>query len=193
MRRIVVLAAMLAVLGMVSQGAEAGNRGTGFRHISPHVGATFHGFKLRRPGFVGKRNALKFGRARLFKPRPFSRFGRSGLVLKFSDGAFALQFGHVPHFKPHPFGLGHGGLLFRFGAWRHFKPLRPRGLTVGKPWQHLRSRHLTGFDDSSWGSEPSRHGAAPIPASFEAVLRQLEEQGFRHVPKLLREQSDWQP
>jgi hypothetical protein len=42
-------------------------------------------------------------------------------------------------------------------------------------------------------SEPSRHGAAPVPASFEAVLRQLEEQGFRHVPKLLREQSHWQP
>jgi hypothetical protein len=110
MRRIVVLAAMLAVLGMVSQAAEAGNRGTGFRHISPHVGAKFHGFKLHRPGFVGKRNAFKFGKARLFKPRPFSRFGRSGLVLKFSDGAFALQFGHVPHFKPHPFGLGHGAL-----------------------------------------------------------------------------------
>jgi hypothetical protein len=205
MRKIAVLAAMLAVLGMASQAADAGNRGAGFRHISPHVGAKLHGFKLHhrgflgkhsivklhRPGFFGKRSIVKFGKPRLFKPRHFSRFGRSGFVFKFSDGSFAFRFGHVPHFKPNPF--RHGGLLFKFGNQRHFKPLHPRGFAVGKPWQHFRSGHLTGFDDSSWGSEPSRHGAVPGPASFEAVLKQLEEQGFRYVPRLLREQSRWQP
>jgi hypothetical protein len=119
MRRIVVLAATLVVLGMVSQAAEASNRGTGFRHISPHVGAKFHGFKLHRPGFVGKRNAFKFGKARLFKPRPFSRFGRSSLVS--SSTTELSRYGRPrPALKAHPFGLGHGGFLFKFGARRHF-------------------------------------------------------------------------
>jgi hypothetical protein len=46
-----------------------------------------------------------------------------------------------------------------------------------------------GFDDSPWGSEPSPHGAVQGRASFEAVLKQLEGQGFRHVPGLLAETS----
>ena len=183
MRKIAVLAAMLAVLGMASQAADAGNRGTGFRHISPHVGAKLHGFKLHRPGFFGKRSIVKFGESRLFKPRHFSRFGRSGFVFKFSDGTFAFRFGHVPHFKPHPF--GHGGHLLKFDDRQHFKPSHRRGFAFGEP------RRL--FDDSLWDSERVPRGTVPGPGSFEAVLKQLEEQGFRHVPKLLREQSHWQP
>ena len=61
MRKIAVLAAMLAVLGMASQAADAGNRSAGFRHVSPHVGAKLHGFKFHRPGFFGKRSIVKFG------------------------------------------------------------------------------------------------------------------------------------
>jgi hypothetical protein len=190
MHKIAVLAAMLAVLGMASQAADAGNRGAGFRHISPHVGAKLHGFKLHRPGFFGKRSIVKFGESRLFKPRHFSRFGRSGFVFKFSDGTFAFRFGHVPHFKPNPF--RHGGRFLKFGNRRHFKPWHGRGFAFGEP-RRFRSAHLMGFDDRWRGSEPSWHGAVPVPASSEAVLKQLEEQGFRHVPRLLREQSHWQP
>jgi hypothetical protein len=143
---------MLAVLGMVSQAAEAGNRGIGFRHMSPHVGAKFHGFKLHRPGFVGKRNAFKFGKPRLFKPRPFSRFGRSSLVFEFDDGTFALRFGHVPRLKPHAFGRGHGGRFVKFGDWLHFKPWHRRGFAFGKS-RRFQSAHLIGFDDRRRGSE----------------------------------------
>jgi hypothetical protein len=200
MRKIVVLAAMLAVLGMPSQAAEAGNRGAGFRHISPHVGAKLHGFKLHRPGFFGKggivkihrpgffgkRSIVKFGKARLFKPRHFSRFGRSGLVFKFSDGTFAFRFGHVPHFKPHPF--GHGGRFLKFGDRRRFKPSHRRGFAFGEP-RRFRSAHVMSFDDRGRGSERPPRGTVPGPASFEAVLKQLEEQGFRQVTRLLRERS----
>jgi hypothetical protein len=63
MRKIAVLAAMLAVLAMASQGAEAGNRGVGFRHISPHVGAKLHGFKLHRSGVFGKTRHRQVGEA----------------------------------------------------------------------------------------------------------------------------------
>jgi hypothetical protein len=201
MRKIVVLAAMLAVLGMASQAADAGNRGVGVRHLSPHVGAKIHDFKLHRPGVFGKRNvfqagkrsvfksgkrsAFKVGKRRLFEPRSFSRFGRSGLVLKFSDGALALRFGHVPRFKPHPF--EHGGRLFKFGDRRHFKPRHRRGFAFGKPW-HFRSGHL-GFDDRRRGFEGAPRRTVPGPGSFEAVLKQLEEQGFRQVTRLLRERS----
>jgi hypothetical protein len=185
MRKIAVLAAMLAVLGMASQAAEAGNRGAGFRHVSPHVGAKLHGFKLHRPGAVGKRSVLNFGKPRHFKPRHFSRFGRSGWVFKFSDGAFALRFGHVPRFKPHPLSPGHGGRFLKFGDRRHFKPLHPRGFAFGKP------RRL--FDDSLWGSERAPRGTVPGPGSFEAVLKQLEGQGFRQVTRLLREGPPREP
>jgi hypothetical protein len=203
MRKIAVLAAMLAVLGMASQAADAGNRGAGFRHVSPHVGAKVHGFKLHRPGFgkrsivklhrpgfFGKRSIIKFGKPRLVKPRHFSRFGRSGLVFKFSDGTFALRFGHVPRFKPHPF--GHGGRFLKFGDRRHFKPSHRRGFAFGEP-RRFRSAHVMSFDHSGRGSERAPRGTVPGPGSFEAVLKQLEEQGFRHVTTLLRERSYWQP
>jgi hypothetical protein len=191
MRKIAVLAAMLAVLGMASQAADAGNRGAGFRHISPHVGAKLHGFKLHRPDFFGKRSIVRFGKPRLFKSRPFARFGHSGLVFKFSDGTFAFRFGHVPHFKPHPF--GHGGRFLRFGDRRHFKPSHRRGFAFGEP-RRFRSAHVMSFDDSWQDSErAARVVTVPGPGSFDAVLKQLEQQGFRHVTRLLREQSHWKP
>jgi hypothetical protein len=191
MRKIVVLAAMLAVLGMASQAAGAGNRGAGFRHISPHVGAKLRAFKLHRPGVFGKRSIVKVRKPRLFKPRHFSRFGPSGLVFKFSDGTFAFRFGHVPHFKPHPF--GHGGRFLRFGDRRHFKPSHRRGFAFGEP-RRFRSAHVMSFDDSWRDSErAARVVTVPGPGSFDAVLKQLEQQGFRHVTRLLREQSHWKP
>jgi hypothetical protein len=186
MRKIAVLAAMLAVLAMASQGAEAGNRGVGFRHISPHVGAKLHGFKLHHPGVFGKRGIVRLGKPRLFKPRHFSRFGHSGLVFKFSDGTFAFRFGDVPHFMPHP--LRHGGRFLKFGDRLHVKPSHRRGFAFGEP-RRFRSAHLMSFDDRWRGSR----GTVPAPGSFEAVLKQLEEQGFRHVTTLLRERSYWQP
>jgi hypothetical protein len=190
MRKIAVLAAMLAVLGMASQAAEAGDRRVGLRHSSLHVGGKLHGFKFHRPGFFGKRSIVRFGEPRLFKPRHFSRFGHSGLVFKFSDGTFALRFSHVPHCKSHPF--GHGGRFPKFGDRLHFKPWHRHGFAF-EP-RRFRSAHLVGFDDRWRGSDQApRVVTVPGPGSFEAVLRQLEEQGFRHVTTLLRERSYWQP
>jgi hypothetical protein len=207
------LAAILAALGMASQVAEARDRTFSFRHFSGHASAKMHlrhhGFKFHHAGFFGK-------------PRHFGHFGHRGFVFKFRDGSFAFKFGHVPHFKPRHFGRfghkggfgDHRGFAFRFRHIPHFKPLpfgpghvgpffkfghpRPlalwhrRGFAFGKPWR-VRSGHLMDFEDSLWGSEPSPHGPVHGPASFEAVLKQLEEQGFRHVPKLLRARSHWQP
>ena len=217
MRKILVLAAIVAAVGMVSQAAEAGDRTFSFRHFSPHAGTGFHrphlSLKFHHRGFFGKHRHFKplpfghfghrgfvfkfgdhegfvfeFGHVPHFKPRHFGHFGHKG---RFSDRrGFAFKFGHIPHFKPHPFGLGHGGRFFKFGHPRPFAPWHRRGFAFGKPW-HFRSGHVMGFDDSSWDSEPSGHGTVPGPASFEAVLKQLEEQGFRHVPKLLRERSYW--
>jgi hypothetical protein len=64
-------------------------------------------------------------------------------------------------------------------------PLR-RGIVAASPLASLGTSvqgGLTGFEDRLWGSEPSPHGAVQGPASFEAVLKQLEDQGFRHVPR----------
>jgi hypothetical protein len=218
MGNILVLAAILAALGLGSQAAEARDRAFSFHHFSPHAGAGFH-----RPHHGLKFHHHGFGKHRHFKPWPFGHFGHRGFVFKFSDHegfvfefghvphfkprhfghfdhkgrfsdrrGFAFKFGHIPHLKPHPFGLGHGGPFFKFGQSRHFEPWHRRGFAFGKPWR-FRSEHLMGFDNSSWGSEPSPHGAVPGPASFEAVLKQLEDQGFRHVPTLLRARSHWQP
>jgi hypothetical protein len=189
MRKILVLAAGLAALGMASQAAEARDRTFSFRHLSPHAGTGFHlphrGLKFHHRGF--------FGTHRHFKPWPFGHFGHRGFAFRFGDHeGFVFKFGHVPHFKPHPFGLGHGGPFFKFGHPRHFAPWHPRGFAFGKPWR-FRPGDLMGFDDRSSGSKPSWHGAGHGPATFEAVLRQLEEQGFRHVPRLLRERSSWEP
>jgi hypothetical protein len=218
MRNILVIAAILAAAGMASQAAEARDRTFSFRHFSPHAGAGFHlphhGFKFRHHGFFGKHHQ--------FKPWPFGHFGHRGFVFKFRDGSFAFRFGlvphsklrhfgrfghkggfgdhrgfafrfgHIPHFKPHPFGPGHGGPFFKFGQPRHFELWHRRGFSLGKPWR-FRSGNLMGFDDSLWRHEPNPHGAVPGPASFEAVLKQLEDQGFRHVPRLLRARNHWQP
>jgi hypothetical protein len=200
MRKILVLAAVLAAVGMASRIADARDRTFSFWHFSPHAGTGFH--LPHHGGF--------FGKHRHFKPWPFGHFGHGGFVFKFGDhegflfgfehvphfkpwhfghfghkdfglrfgdhGGSVFKFGHIPHFKPHPFGLWHGGSFFKFSHRRHFEP-----------------GHLMGLDDSSLGAEPSRHGAGHGPASFEIVLKQLEEQGFRHVPRLLRARNHWQP
>jgi hypothetical protein len=211
MRKILVLAAMVAAVGMASRLAEARDRGFGSRHFSWHAGPKMHlrhhGFNFHHGGFFGK-------------PRHFGHFGHRGFVFKFGDhDGFVFKFGHVPHFEPRHFGhfghkgrfrdhqgfgfrfghippywfgLGHGGPFFEFGHPGHFEPWHRRGVALGKAWR-FRSGHVMGFDDSFWSSEPSPHGAVPGPASFEAVLKQLEDQGFRHVPRLLRARSHWQP
>jgi hypothetical protein len=57
MRKMLVLAAVVAALGMVSQPTEARDRGFGFRHFSGHAVSKLHlgnpGFKFHHGGFVG--------------------------------------------------------------------------------------------------------------------------------------------
>jgi len=126
MRKIMLLAAIVAALGMAPQSAEARDRGFSLRHFSgarwpeaapatpwPQVpprrllweASAFQAAALRslRPqGF-----AFKFGYVPHFKPRRFGHFGQGRLVLKFGDGDFVLKFGHMPHFKHHHFGHRH--------------------------------------------------------------------------------------
>jgi hypothetical protein len=205
MRKVVVLAAVVAALAIASQPTEARDRGFGFRHFSGHAEPKLHlrhdGLKFHHGGFVGKPRAFKsrhfghfghrgfsskFGHVPRFKPRHFEHFGQGGLVLKFSDGDFVLRFGHVPHVKRHHFGQRHHrqGLFFGYDQPRRFRPWHDRGFAWGK------RRQLAGQRPSMPGSQAGqgggRHGGAPP----EALLQQLEEMGFRHVPELLR---SWHP
>jgi hypothetical protein len=71
MRKVVVLAAVVAALGMASHTAEARDRGFGFRHFSGHALAKLYlrheGFKFHYGGF--------FREHQPFKPRHFGHFG----------------------------------------------------------------------------------------------------------------------
>jgi hypothetical protein len=183
MRKILMLAAMLAAVGIAPQPAEAGDRGFGFRHFSGHAGAKFHrphhGLKFHRRGL--------FGKHRQFEPRHFGHFGHRGFVLKFGVGDLRFRFGHVPRFERHLFGHrhGHGGLILRFGQPRHLAPWHHRGFAFrmhrrDAPQRFDRFEHgFPGFQHAPRGL----HGGVPP----EAILRRLEELGFRHVPTLLRE------
>jgi hypothetical protein len=197
MRKMMLLAAVVAVLAMVSQPTEARDRGFGFRHFSGHTGPKLH---MRHPGFkfhhgvVGKPRAFKsrhfahfdrhgfafrFGHALQSKPR---HFGQGGLMLKFGNGDFVLRFGHMPHFKHRHFGHRHRhqGLFFGFDQPRRFRPWHDRGLAFED--RHELSRHGQSMPGSLGGQGGGVHGGAPP----EALLKQLEEMGFRHVPELLR-------
>jgi hypothetical protein len=200
MCKMVMLAAVVAALAMASQPAEAGDRGFSFRHSSGQAGPKLHmrdhGFKFHHGGFVGKPRAFKsrhfghfghrsfsfkFGHGPHFKPRHFGDFGRGGLVLKFGDGDFVLRFGHVP-FKYRHFGHRHHhpGLFFGFDQPRRFKPWHDRGFAWGN------RRELTGQRPSMPRSQAGQGGGRHAGAPPEALLKQLEEMGFRHVPELLR-------
>ena len=198
MRKIMLLAAVVAALGMAWQPAEARDRGFGFHHFSGHAGPKLHlrhhglkfdrgavfgksrPFKSRHFGHFGHRGfASKFGH---FKPRQFGHFGRGGLVLKFGDGDFVLRFGHMPRFKHPHFGhrRHHHGLFLGFDQLRQFRPRHDRGFAFRD--RHELPRHRPGMPGSQGGQGGGLHRGAPP----EALLRQLERMGFRDVPELLR-------
>ena len=180
MHKMVVLAAVVAALAMASQPVEARHRGFGSRHFSTHSGPKLHlrqhGLKFHHGGVFGKRPP--------FKSR---HFGQGGLVLKFGDGDAVLKFGHVLTLKPRRFGHGHGqsGLCFRFDRSRHMSQQHDRGFAFKDPHSvHL--RHFPRQHPAFRGGQGvGLHGGVPP----EALLRQLEQLGFRHVPELLRESS----
>jgi hypothetical protein len=87
MRKIVLLAAMIAALGKTSQAAGAHDRGFSFRHFSGHAGPKLH---LRDRGRNFHHGGL-FGQRRPFKPRHFGDFNHGGLVLRFGDGDVVLK------------------------------------------------------------------------------------------------------
>jgi hypothetical protein len=200
MRKMVVLAAVVAALAMASQPAEAGDRGFGFRHFPGHAGPKLHmrhpGFKFHHGGFVGKPREFKsrhfghfghrgfsskFGHVPRFKPRHFGHFAEGGLVLKFGDGDFVLRFGHVMPFKHRHFSHRHHhpGLFFGFDQPRRFRPWHDREFAFeDRPGLQGQRQSMPG----SQGGQPGGLQGAPP----EALLKQLEEMGFRHVPELLR-------
>jgi hypothetical protein len=205
MRKVVVLAAVVAALAMASQPAEARDRGFGSRHVSAHSGPKLHlrqhslkfhhggvfgkhpPFKSRHFGHFGHRGfAYNFGQAPHFKPRHFAHFRQRGLVLKFSDGDAVLRFGHMPHLKDHHFGHRHHhpGLFFGFDQPRRFRPWHDRGFAFED--RRGLNTHRQSTPESQGGQGGGQHRGAPP----EALLEQLEQMGFRHVPELLR---SWDP
>lgn len=177
MRKVVVLAAVVAALAMASQPGEARDRGFGFRHFSGHAGPKLH---LRHHGLKFHHGGV-FGKHRPFKSRHFGHFGQRGLVLKFSDGDVVLRFGHVP-FKHRQFSHRHHhrGLFFGFEQPPRFRSWHDRGFAWGN------RRELTGPPPSMPGAQGGQGGGVHGGAPPEALLEQLEEMGFRHVPELLR-------
>jgi len=200
MGKIMLLAAIVAALGMASQPAEARDRGFGFRHFSGHAGPKLHlrqhGLKFHHGSFFGKPRpfksrhfgdfdhrgfAFRLGHVPRFKPRHFGRFGQGGLVLKFSDGDVVLRFGHVPFTHPHlSHRRHHRDLFFRFDQPRQFRPWLDRGFGLRD------RRELPGHRHSRPGLEGGPGGGVHGGAPPEALLQQLEAMGFRHVPELLR-------
>jgi hypothetical protein len=188
MRKIMLLAAIVAALGMVSQATEARDRGFGFRHFSGHAGPKLHlrhhGLKFHHGGFFRKPRpfksrhfghrgfASKFGHVPHFKPR---HFGQGGLVLKFGDGDFMLRFGHMPHFKHHNFRHRHHhhGLFFGLDQPRQFRPWHDRGFAF-KDRHELLPEHRQSMPGAQGGQGGGLHRGAPP----EALLRQLEQMGF---------------
>jgi hypothetical protein len=181
MRKMLVLAAVVAASTMASQPAETRDRGFGFRHFSGHAGPKLH---LRHHGLKFHHGGV-FGKHRPFKSRHFGHFGQAGLVLKFGDDDFVLRFGHVP-FKHRHFGHRHHhpGLFFGFDQTQRFRPWHDRGFAF-EDGRRLNT-HRQSMPGSQAGQGGGRHGGAPP----EALLQQLEEMGFRHVPELLR---SWDP
>jgi hypothetical protein len=149
---------------MAPPSADAGERGFGFRHFSPHSG-----WKMHRPQHRFEfHRSHSFGKHRHFKPR---HFAQPGFALSFRDGRFAFSFGHVPRFKPRHFHPRHGrGAVFlRFGHPWHTKPWRHRGPAFGLHRQVIR----------------------PGPVLSQSTLEQLEALGFREVPRLLADHPGW--
>lgn len=167
MRRLVMLAAMLAAVGLAPQPADAGDRGFGFGHFSPHPSAKLHQPHHR----FGGHHRHAFGKHRHFKHR---HFAQPGFVLKYRGGDFAFSFGHVQRPGVRHFGHRHdgGGLVLRFGQSWH--PWQDRGLAFGHPY--------TGAPRTPGGAIV---GHAPLMGS----LGQLDAMGFRYVPRLLEERS----
>ena len=201
MRTIMLVAAIIAALGMASQPTDARDRGFSFRNFSGHAGPKLHmrhpGVKFHHGGFVGKPRAFKsphfghfahrgfafkFGHAPHFKPGHFGHFRQRGLVLKFGDGDFVLRFDHVPHFKHRHFAHRHHHhpLFFGFDQPRGFRPWHDRGFALED------RRGLHGHRQSMPGSHGGQRGGLHHGAPPEALLEQLEAMGFRHVPELLR-------
>ena len=121
MRKIVLLAAMLIVPGLMAGPAAAGDRGPGFRHSPPHIGAKPH-FSHHGKWFHGRH----FGPPRHFRP---PHVGRPGgvVVFKFHQGGFGFKRGtfapvRPPHFRPPHFRPPHyRPPVLTFGHAPHFK------------------------------------------------------------------------
>jgi hypothetical protein len=162
----------------MSQPTEARDRGVGLRHFSEHavpkLHLRHHGFKFHHGRFLGK--------PRPFKSRHFGHFGQGSVVLKFSDGDSVLRFGYMPHFKHRHFGHRHHhpGLFFGFDQPRRFRPWHDHGSAFED------RRHLLGLRQSMPGSHGGEGGGGHGGAPPEALLKQLEQMGFRYVPELLR-------
>ena len=143
MRKIVLLAAMLIVPGLMAGPAAAGDRGPGFRHFPPHVGAPPHVWRQGRwfqPG--------RFDPPRHFQPR---RFGHSGAFLKFHDGSFGFRFGTPRHFKPFHFVPPHFAKPHHFGRHHH----RPPALTFARP-SHFKPWGFSQRHHKSWRGRSHR-------------------------------------
>lgn len=156
MRKIVLLAAMLLAPAFAAAPAEAGDRGPGFRHFSPHVGAPPHVWRHGKSFHSRGHRDFKprhFGHHRHFRPR---HFAHSGVFLKLHDGSFGFKLGTAPHFKPRHF-VPHVR-PHHFVKPHHFRRHhhRPPALTFARP-THFKPWGFSQRHHKSWRGRSHRH------------------------------------
>jgi len=200
MRKIMLLAAILAMLGMASQSAAARDHGFSFRQFSEHAvpklhlrhhGLKFHhggvfgkdgAFKSRHFGHFGHRSfSSKFGHVPRFKPRHFGLFGLGGLVLKFGDGDFVLRFGHVgSNIVTSAIGtiipVSSSGSISHGGSGRGTIAALHGGIGVSLPGSARACRV----------HRPARVVGGTATHRQKPYSNSSKQMGFRHVPDLLR-------
>jgi hypothetical protein len=174
MRKMMVLGTVVAALAMVSHATEARDRSFGFGQFSGHAGPKLQlrdpGFKFHHGGFVGKPQS--------FKLRHFGHFGQrsSSATAMSCSGSTMCRSSIVSSATGTIIAGCSSGLNSRPG----FRSWHDRGFAF-EDRRELRVRRRS-MPGSHGGGGGGLHGGAPP----EALFKQVEEMGFRHVPELLR-------
>ena len=182
MRKAMLLAAIVAALGTISQPAEAHDRGLSFRHFSGHAGPKLR-LRDRGPTF----HQGFFGKPQPFMRRHFRYFGNGGLVRRFGDGDAVLNSVMCFRSSLAASDMDTAKAASSLGSIARGK--RGGGTTAALFSKDPPLGHLRDLRDSIPRSQTGQGGGLHSAAPPEALLRRLEQMGFRHVPELRRESS----
>jgi hypothetical protein len=182
MRKTMLLAAIVAALGTISQPAEAHDRGLSFRHFSGHAGPKL---RLRDCGPMSHQGF--FG-----KPQPFMRrhFSDSATEVSCAGSVTGtLCSNSVMCFRSSLAASDMDTAKAASSLGSIARGKRGGGTTAALFSKDPPLGHLRDLRDSIPRSQTGQGGGLHSAAPPEALLRRLEQMGFRHVPELRRESS----